>query len=221
MTSASPENTCTPPGAVDRTGADRAAIYDVSVRDDVHFLHSTRSGSGASSSSRSRERRRSRRCCSHPDFRRLRKRACDSRRVRLRHDHPDDLLRRLRGDVSTRHGGRRLLLVYQPRWGIGQNVVVDVREPECLLPGRFDQILAAVAERESHRPSAHGVEVSLAGRILEPDALAAHGNRVAAAELRGGRAAFRLLRRFFRAPRAECTVGRSGVSSGDRLAAWP
>ena len=28
-----------PPGAVDRTGADRAAIYDVSVRDDVHFLH--------------------------------------------------------------------------------------------------------------------------------------------------------------------------------------
>jgi len=39
VTSASPENTCTPPGAVDRTGADRAAIYDVSVRDDVHFLH--------------------------------------------------------------------------------------------------------------------------------------------------------------------------------------
>jgi len=28
-----------PPGAVDRTGADRASIYDVSVRDDVHFLH--------------------------------------------------------------------------------------------------------------------------------------------------------------------------------------
>jgi amino acid transporter len=28
-----------PPGAVDRTGADRASIYDVSARDDVHFLH--------------------------------------------------------------------------------------------------------------------------------------------------------------------------------------
>jgi amino acid transporter len=28
-----------PPGAEERTGADRASIYDVSVRDDVHFLH--------------------------------------------------------------------------------------------------------------------------------------------------------------------------------------
>jgi hypothetical protein len=28
-----------PPGAEDRTGSDRASIYDVSVRDDVHFLH--------------------------------------------------------------------------------------------------------------------------------------------------------------------------------------
>jgi amino acid transporter len=28
-----------PPGAEERTGSDRASIYDVSVRDDVHFLH--------------------------------------------------------------------------------------------------------------------------------------------------------------------------------------
>ena len=65
----------------------------------------------------------------------------------------------------------------------GELLVVEVRELVGLTRRGVDDLAHAGAERRRHRAAADRVEVAVAGRVLQPHALAAHDQRVAAVEL--------------------------------------
>ena len=60
---------------------------------------------------------------------------------------------------------------------VREPLVVDEREGLGLRPSRGDDVAPAVAEGRRHRAAAHRVEVPAAVRVLDPDAVAANGDR--------------------------------------------
>ena len=75
---------------------------------------------------------------------------------------------------------------------VREALVVHEGERLGLRPSRGDDVAPAVAEGRGHRAAAHRVEVPAAGRVLDPDAVAAHGDRHRPPELQaGGRASGR------------------------------
>ena len=63
--------------------------------------------------------------------------------------------------------------------------VVDERERLGLRSRGGDDVAPSVTEGRGHRAAAHRVEVPAAGRVLDPDAVAAHGDRHRPPELQG------------------------------------
>ena len=62
---------------------------------------------------------------------------------------------------------------------------MDEGERLGLRPRGGDDVAPAVAQRRGHRAAAHRVEVPAAGRVLDPDAVAADGDRHRSPELQG------------------------------------
>ena len=162
--------TSVPAGAEGRTGADRAGLYDISQRTDVHLLSRGRGGTCRRAvPDRHRVGADLGDAVQHADLGRVRQRHRHAGRVRVRDDRARDLLGRVHGDGVEGHGHGRLLLVHQPgtragaRDGRGVCVGRRLRGVRGLAGGRVRVLPRAQALGRRH-PRGVGLARAVDGR---------------------------------------------------------